>query len=96
MKDVDEKNIIFLSDENTPYVKEFTLLSDEEISDLVERRLFSNNYFNYTIYSIHKSKGIITLIRDACGHKLETTLSKIEDGLIPEKCTECVCSLAQN
>ncbi len=89
MKDVDKKNIIFLSDENTPYVKEFTLLSDEEIADLVERRLFSNNYFNYTIYSIHKSKGIITLIRDACGHKMETTLSKIEDGLIPEKCTVC-------
>ena len=43
MKDVDKKNILFLSDENTPYVKEFTLLSDEEISDLVERRLFSNN-----------------------------------------------------
>ena len=89
MKDVDKKNIIFLSDENTPYVKEFTLLSDEEIADLVERRLFSNNYFNYAIDSIHKSKGIIALIRDACGHKLETTLSKIEDGLIPEKCTEC-------
>ena len=89
MKDVDKKNIIFLSDENTPYAKEFTLLSDEEIADLVERRLFSNDYFNYTINSIHKSKGIITLIRDVCGHKLETTLSKIEDGLIPEKCTEC-------
>ena len=89
MKDVDKKNIIFLSDENTPYAKEFTLLSDEEIADLVERRLFSNNYFNYTIYSIHKSKGIIMLIRDACGHRLETTLSKIEDGLIPEKCIEC-------
>ena len=89
MKDVDKKNIIFLSDENTPYAKEFTLLSDEEIADLVERRLFSNNYFNYTIYSIHKSKGTITLIRDACGHRFETTLSKIEDGLIPEKCIEC-------
>ena len=89
MKDVDKKNIIFLSDENTPYAKEFTLLSDEEIADLVERRLFSNAYFNYTIHSIHKSKGVITLIRDVCGHKLETTLSKIEDGLIPEKCTEC-------
>ena len=89
MMDVEKKNIIFLSDEDTPYAKEFTLLNDEEIADLVERRLFSNNYFNYTIYSIHKSKGIITLIRDACGHKLETTLSKIEDGLIPEKCTAC-------
>ena len=29
------------------------------------------------------------LIRDACGHNVETTLSKIEDGLIPEKCVEC-------
>lgn len=89
MKDVDKKNIIFLSDENTPYAKEFTLLSDEEIVDLVERRLFSNNYFNYTIYSIHKSKGTIVLTREACGHNVETTLPKIEDGLIPEKCVEC-------
>lgn len=89
MKDTEKKNIIFFSDEFTPYSKEFTLLSDEEIADLVERRLFSNNYFNYTIYSIHKSKGIITLIRDACGHRLDTTLSKIEDGLIPETCAEC-------
>lgn len=88
MNDV-EKNIIFISDEYTPYTKEFTLLSDDEIADLVERRLYSNKYFNYAIYSIHKSKGIITLIRDACGHKLETTLSKIEDGLIPKKCIEC-------
>ena len=36
MKDVDKKNIIFLSDENTPYVKEFTLLSDEEIADYLK------------------------------------------------------------
>lgn len=89
MKDVDFENIIFLSDEFTPYTKEFTLLSDDEIADLVERRLFSNNYFNYTIRSIHKSKGTIVLIRDTCGHKVETTLSKIEEGLIPEKCDEC-------
>lgn len=89
MKDVDKKNIIFLSDENTPYAKEFTLLSDEEIADLVERRLFSNNYFNYKIYSIHKSKGIITLLRDDCGHRLETTLAKIEDGLLPQICPVC-------
>ena len=89
MKNIDLRNIKFFSDEYTPYSKEFTLFSDEEIADLVERRLFSNNYLNYTIYSIHKSKGVITLIRDACGHKLETTLAKIEDGLIPEKCTEC-------
>ena len=89
MEDVNKKNIIFLSDENTPYVKEFTLLSDEEIAELVERRLFSNSYFSYSIRSIHKSKGTITLIRDDCGHKLETTLSKIEDGLLPENCTEC-------
>lgn len=89
MKDVNKKNIIFISDENTPYVNEFTLLSDAEIAHLVERRLFSNNYFNYTIQSIDKSKGTITLIRDTCGHKLETTLSKIEEGLIPEKCIEC-------
>ena len=40
MKDVDKKNIIFLSDENTPYVKEFTLLSDEEIADWVKRPSF--------------------------------------------------------
>lgn len=89
MRTVHKKNIIFLSDENTPYAREFTLLSDAEISDLIERRLSSNNYFGYTIYSIHKSKGIITLIRDACGHKLETTLSKIEDGMIAEECIEC-------
>lgn len=89
MKDVNKKNILFLSDENTPYAKEYTLLSDDEIVDLVERRLFSNNYYNYTVYSIHKSKGTIMLIRDTCGHKVETTLSKIEDGLIPEKCAEC-------
>lgn len=89
MKDIDFENIIFLSDEFTPYTKEFTLLSDDEIADLVERRLFSNNLFNYTIYSIHKSKGTIVLIRDTCGHKIETTLSKIEEGLIPEKCDEC-------
>ena len=89
MQDVVEKNIIYLCDENTPYANEFTLLSDSEIADLIERRLFSNNYFSYTIYSIHKSKGTIVLIRDECGHKIETTLSKIEDGLIPEKCIEC-------
>ena len=89
MKDIDKKKITFLSDENMPYVKEFTLLSDEEIAELIERRLFSNSYFNYSIYSVHKSRGTITLIRDDCGHKLETTLSKIEDGLILERCTEC-------
>jgi len=89
MKDTEKKNIIFFSDEFTPYSKEFTLLSDSEIADLVERRLFSNNYFNYTIFSIHKSKGTIVLIRDACGHKVETTLSKIEGGLVPETCDEC-------
>ena len=89
MEKANLKNIRFLSDEFTPYTKEFTLLSDVEIADLVERRLFSNNYFNHTIHSIHKSKGTIVLIRDTCGHKVETTLSKIEEGLIPEKCTEC-------
>ena len=36
MKDVDEKNIIFLSDENTPYVKEFTLLSDEDVEYVID------------------------------------------------------------
>lgn len=89
MKDIEQRNIIFLSDENMPYAKEFTLLSDSEIADLIERRLYSNNYFDYTIYSIHKSKGTITLIRDACGHNVETSLSEIEDGLIPEECDEC-------
>ena len=89
MNDVEKKNIRFLSEENTPYIREFTLLSDSEIADLVERRLYSNNYFSYTIYSIHKSKGIIVLIRDACGHKVETTLVEIEDGLILEECIEC-------
>lgn len=89
MKDGDMTRITFLSDKNMPCAMEFALLNNEEIAELVERRLFSNNYFNYTIHSIHKSKGVITLIRDDCGHKLETTLSQIEDGLIPEECTDC-------
>lgn len=89
MNDNEKKNVIFHSDKNTPCVKEFALLNDSEIAELVDRRLYSNNYCDYTIYSIDKSNGSIMLIRDACGHKVKTTLSQIEDGLISEKCADC-------
>ncbi len=89
MENIENKNIIFYSDENMWYAKEFTFMNDAEIADLIERRLFSNCYFDYTIHSVHKSKGTIVLIRDACGHKIETTLWQIEEGLIPEKCASC-------
>ena len=53
MRSDEKKNMIFLSEENTPYAKEFTLLSDSEIADLVERRLFSNNYFRLFKGKLH-------------------------------------------
>ena len=70
-------------------VKEFIGLDNIEIVELIERRLYSNNYSMYNVSAVNKSSGIIRLTCDVCGFNFETTLSQIEDGVISEKCIGC-------
>ena len=89
MKNGEKQKIKFFCDKNKALTSDFMFLDDNEIAELIERRLSSSEYYGYSICSVHKTNGTITLMHDACGDIILTTLAEIEEGQLPQYCQEC-------
>ena len=69
----------------------FINLSKDEIEDIIESRLMSNNYGDeYHYDSVDIETETIFLIHELCGKKIQTTLQDIEEGTLSKLCKYCV------
>ena len=59
------------------------------MQELVNARLLSNGYGNYSYLDFNKSSKEISIKCDKCGAVIITTMVEIEDGMLSTECAFC-------